>query len=340
MVPLISSHERERIRSQFPALVGDTIFLENAGGSQIPSVVADHVRDYMLSNYVQLGAGYPRSQRATQLVDETHDFVRLLMNGGDGEVILGSSTSSLLRMLASCYAPVLPSGAEIIVAETGHEANLGPWKHLQRFGCQLRWWRMDPETFCCELSELESLLSDKTALVAFPHVSNLLGDIVDVAAITALAHAAGARVVVDGVAYAPHRVMDVSGWDVDWYVYSTYKVYGPHMAAMWGRRDALAELTGPNHFFVPRNELPYKFELGGVNHEGCAGVRGLRDYLAFLVNAARCPIARSTGDRARLRVDDGLRVTAPSETDRVLAVTRRRTLDWSARQEPLTSRYH
>ena len=69
-----------------------------------------------------------------------------------------------------------------------------------------------------------------------------------------MAHEAGARVVVDGVAFAPHRAMDVAGWGVDWYVYSTYKVYGPHMGALFGRSDALAELSGPNHFFIPEDE--------------------------------------------------------------------------------------
>jgi cysteine desulfurase family protein (TIGR01976 family) len=279
----ITNDDRERIRAQFPALAGDTVYLENAGGSQVPVVVADSIRDYMLSSYVQLGAGYPLSQRATELVDEAHDFVRLMMNGKDGEVVLGPSTSALLQMLAGCYAQALKPGSEIVVAQTGHEANVGPWKMLARLGFELRWWEMDPTTHQCPLSDLESLLSDRTALVAFPHVSNLLGEIVDIESITSLAHAAGARVVVDGVAYAPHRTMDVSAWNVDWYAYSTYKVYGPHMAALWGRRDALAELTGPNHFFVPDDEVPYKFEVGGPNHEGCAGIRGLRDYLAFLV---------------------------------------------------------
>jgi cysteine desulfurase family protein (TIGR01976 family) len=279
----ISSDDRERIRAQFPALAGDTVYLENAGGSQVPAIVADSIRDYMLTSYVQVGAGYPLSHRATEIVHEAHDFVRLMMNGTDGEVILGPSTSALLQMLARCYAQVLEPGSEIVVAQTGHEANVGPWKMLDRLGFSLRWWEMDPTSCTCPLSDLEELLTDRTALVAFPHVSNLLGDIVNIEAITSLAHAAGARVVVDGVAYAPHRAMDVSAWNVDWYGYSTYKVYGPHMAALWGRRDALAELTGPNHFFVPDDDLPYKFEVGGANHEGCAGILGLRDYLAFLV---------------------------------------------------------
>jgi len=279
----ITSDDRARIRAQFPALAGDTVYLENAGGSQVPSIVAERIRDYMLNTYVQVGAGYPLSQRATRLLAEAHDFVRLMMNGDDGEVILGPSTSALLQMLAGCYAQVLEPGSEIVVAQTGHEANVGPWKTLARLGFALRWWEMDPATFSCPLSDLEKLLSDRTALVAFPHVSNLLGDIVDVEAVTSLVHRAGARVVVDGVAYAPHRAIDVAAWNVDWYAYSTYKVYGPHMAALWGRRDAIAELPGPNHFFIADDELPYKFEVGGPSHEGCAGIRGLRDYLTFVV---------------------------------------------------------
>lgn len=286
MATEISRDDRERIRAQFPALAGDTVYLENAGGSQVPAIVADSIRDYMLTSYVQLGAGYPLSRRATELVDEAHDFVRLMMNGEDGHVILGSSTSALLLMLASCYARVLDEGAEIVVAQTGHEANVGPWKKLASLGLELRWWEMDANTFECPLSDLENLLSDRTALVAFPHVSNLLGDIVDIERVTSLAHEAGARVVVDGVAYAPHRAIDVSAWNVDWYAYSTYKVYGPHMAALWGRRDAIAELPGPNHFFIPDEELPYKFEVGGASHEGCAGILGLRAYLATLVGEA------------------------------------------------------
>ncbi len=278
----ISRADRKRIRAQFPALAGETVFLENAGGSQVPLCVADRIHDYMLSSYVQLGAGYPLSQRATEVVDEAHDFVRLMVNGNDGEVMLGPSTSQLLLMLSQCYARTLTPNSSIIVAQTGHEANVGPWKHLASQGFELQWWEMDPNNFECSLADLEELLNDRTALVAFPHVSNLLGEIVDVAEITKLAHAAGARVVVDGVAYAPHRAMDVTAWDVDWYAYSTYKVYGPHMAALWGRRDAIAELGGPNHFFIPDDDLPYKFEVGGANHEGCAGVLGLRDYLAFV----------------------------------------------------------
>ncbi|MBK7190398.1 MAG: aminotransferase class V-fold PLP-dependent enzyme [bacterium] len=95
----------------------------------------------------------------------------------------------------------------------------------------------------------------RTALVALPHVSNLLGGIVDLPAVVQAAHAVGARVVADGVAYAPHRAIDVDAWDVDWYVYSTYKVFGPHMAVLYGRDDALAE-RGPQPTSSPTVTSP------------------------------------------------------------------------------------
>jgi len=301
----VDNQLRARLRAQFPALSGETVFLENAGGSQVPAVVADRIRDYMLSSYVQLGAGYELSRRATQMVEEAHGFVRLLMGAQNGEVIFGSSTSALLQMLADCYAKVLEPGQEIIVAETGHEANVGPWVRLEPLGIQIRWWKMDPETCACSLEDLDELLSERTALVAFPHVSNLLGEIVDIGAIAGLAHQVGAKVVVDGVAFAPHRAIDVAAWGVDWYAYSTYKVYGPHMGAMWGSADALAQLQGPNHFFI--EGVPYQFELGGVCHEGCAGILGLADYLKSVVEVDRS----ASMDRAV--VDQAFEVMAACE---------------------------
>lgn len=276
----------QKIRAAFPALRSDLVFLENAGGSQVPAVVADRIRDYILNTYVQLGAGYALSLESTKTVQAAHGFVERLMNAVRGHVILGASSTSLMHILAHCYAEVLPPGSEIILAESGHEASLGPWVNLANRGMVVKWWRVDPRTGLSDPSDLAALLTKNTALVAFPHVSNLLGAVADIAAITSLVHNAGARVVVDGVAYAPHRVIDVDAWDVDWYVYSTYKVYGPHMAALYGREDALGGLTGPNHFFIPREEVPYKFEPGGVSHEGCAGLLGLGDYLAMFVGRA------------------------------------------------------
>jgi selenocysteine lyase/cysteine desulfurase len=198
-------------------------------------------------------------------------------------------------MLADCYSEILKPGDEIVVCETAHESNVGPWIRLAKFGIVVKTWKIGGASMFGEAAEsaggearlraLRSLLGDRTRIVAFPQVSNILGEIVDVPTITRMAHEVGARVVVDGVAFAPHRVIDVAAWDVDWYVYSMYKVFGPHAAAMYGRADAMAELTGPNHYFIPRGETPRKFELGGANHESCAAICGLETYLTHAAKA-------------------------------------------------------
>ncbi|MBK8164877.1 MAG: aminotransferase class V-fold PLP-dependent enzyme [bacterium] len=310
------------IRAAFPAVCGDTVFLENAGGSQVPACVADAMHRTLRETYVQLGAGYGLSRRCTATVEAAHAFARTFVGARRGQAIIGPSTTALLNLLAACYAQVLEPGREIILAETGHEANLGCWKRLERLGLVIRWWRVDPRSFECPLDGLRTLLNERTALVALPHVSNLLGGVVDLPAVVALAHAAGARVVADGVAYAPHRAIDVDAWDVDWYVYSTYKVFGPHMAVLYGRDDALAELPGPNHDFIPRDDLPYQFEPGGANHEGCAGLLALGGYLAFLAGAP----AGTACDRAVVEAAFGRATALEAEpTARLLAWLRARS---------------
>lgn len=270
-----------RLRSYFPALASGFAYLENAGGSQVPGLVADAMRDYMVTTNVQIGAGYPRSMAAGNNADQAHAFANTLMGGdGYGTTILGPSTTALLHILANAYSFAMEPGARIISAQPGHEANVGPWADLAKRGFDFQVWCLDPESIQCSLDDLERLLSERpTKIVALPHVSNLLGEIVDLQPIVELAHRHGARVVVDGVAYAPHRPIDVNAWNVDWYVFSWYKVYGPHMAALFGSREAISEIEGPNHFFIPKDYVPYKFELGGVSYEGCAGTNALARYL-------------------------------------------------------------
>ena len=270
------------IRARFPALALSTAFLENAGGSQVPDTVVERMRRYLTESYVQLGAGYALANAADAVVTDAHAFARTLLGAGDDPVALGPSSSVLLRLLADAFGERLPAGATVVVGEAGHESNLGPWTALGKRGARVLPWKVDPATGEGNLDDLARLLRDGAAVVALPHVSNLLGGIVDLPAVVKLAHAAGARVVADGVAYAPHRAVDARAWNVDFYAVSLYKVYGPHLAALYGKREAFLSLPGPNHFFIPAHELPYKFELGGASHEACAGLLGTREYLAWL----------------------------------------------------------
>lgn len=304
----------ERIRAQFPAFTAcSDVLLDNAGGSQVPRSVADAMHAYMLSTYVQLGADYQTSRASTRIVARAHEMTEVLMGVGEvGKVILGPSTSALLAMLADCLARSPAERDEIIVAETNHESNIGPWVRLNDRGHRVRLWRVDREAQACPIDHLRAMLSERTRLVAVPHVSNILGKVEEIGEIVRLAHAVGARVVVDGVAFAPHRAIDVRAFGVDWYVFSMYKVFGPHMAALYGTHEALRELEGPNHFFIAPDDVPYTFEVGGVSHEACAAWLGLWTYLEFLAGErealdperfhAPLPFERAVVERAFARV--------------------------------------
>jgi len=219
-----------------------------------------------------------------------------------GFAALGGSTSALLAALAAAFASQLGPGDVIVVSTAGHESNISPWvRAAAASGARLAWWHpAGPHgEQTCPLPPLRELLAaasgrgERVAVVAFPHVSNLLGGVSDVAAVAAAAAAAGAATVCDGVAFAPHAPVDAAAWGVSFYVLSTYKTYGPHMAALWGTHAAWASLRSgkrscamPNHAFItaaPPGATPwYAWELGGVSHEGCAALAGLRPYLLAL----------------------------------------------------------
>lgn len=279
-MPPAAVSEVHRIRQLFPALDSDFVYFENAGGSQVPQVVIDAVSQYMREAYVQLGAPYPIAERATEAYDAAHRFANRFMNGeGVGDVVLGSSTSTLLRMLSDAYADVLSPGDEVIVMQGNHESCVGPWLRLESVGVQIRYWEIDRETQTFILEDLAKLLSPRTRLVAFSHVSNLLGEVHPIAEIVQMAHQAGAQAIVDGVAFAPHQAMDMKAWDADFYVFSAYKVYGPHISVLFGKAAAWNALTGPNHFFIDKSYFPAKFELGAASHEAAAGLRAVGGYL-------------------------------------------------------------
>ncbi len=136
-------------------------------------------------------------------------------------------------------------------------------------------------------------MTAKTRLVALTHASNILGTLNPIAAIAKLVHAHGALICVDGVAYAPHRAIDVQALDVDFYVFSCYKVYGPHLAVLYGRRELLLKLPSFNHFFIEEADIPYKFQPGSANYELSYSMLGLNDYLDDLARY-------HFGDRAAL----------------------------------------
>lgn len=310
------------VRSQFPALASGYVYLDNAGGSQTLRGVADRVRDYLLTSNVQHGASYEISRLAVARVAEgVAAMAGFVGAASPEEIVVGPSSTQLLHNLALALAPQLQPGDEIIVSEAEHEANAGPWKRLAARGVVLRSWPLDRTTWRLEPRTLEQLLTPRTRLVAFTHVSNLLGGIHDVAAITRLVHERGARVCVDGVAYAPHRMIDVAAWDVDYYVFSAYKVFSPHLGVLYGKRAHLEALPGINHEFITSGA--YKLQPGNLNFELTHGLVGLAEYMTALGGRQRAFAAIAEHEEQlaarlleRLAAMPGVRVYGEQGADR------------------------
>lgn len=268
------------VRQHFPALSGDWIFFDNAGGSQTLKLVCDRITDFLLTSNVQLGASYEISQLASARVLQGREAAATLINAADpAEVVMGHSTSLLLRGLSLGLCRTWQAGDEVIVTNSDHEANVSPWVDLQRQGIIVKTWKLNPETLEFDLADLAALMTPRTRLVAMTHASNVLGTINSLKPVADLVHAHGALLCVDGVGYAGHRAIDVQAWDVDFYVFSFYKVYGAHHALLYGKQQHLLAIPGINHDFIQESDIPYKFQPGGPNYELSYSVLGLCDYL-------------------------------------------------------------
>ena len=215
------------------------------------------------------------------MIAESHQAMAAMINAQPEEVMIGPSTSMNVFLLAQALKPGFREGDEIVVTSLDHEANVGAWRKLAADGVTVREWRFDRESFALEPSGLGALLNERTRLVCFGHCSNITGGFTDVPALVRTIHDAGALACVDGVAYAPHRAIDVKAWDVDFYLCSTYKLYGPHLALLYGKRAHFERAAPLNHYFLD-DELPLKLNPGGPNHELSAGLAGVTAYLDAL----------------------------------------------------------
>ena len=311
-----------RLRNSFSGLDTEWALFDNAGGSQTLRSVVRRITDYFEDCNVQHGASYEPSRQAGARVAEACQGMADWMGAEQAtEVILGPSTTQLMRNLALSIGQTMEDGDEVIVTNCDHEANIGPWVDLDRRGIKVKVWEVDPATLELSLDQLEPLMSQRTRLVAFTHASNVLGRINPVREITDFVRERGALSCVDGVALAPHRAIDVQELGADFYGFSLYKVFGPHVAALYGRQDLLESLPSINHFFLGQDEVPYKFQPGNLNFELTAGLMGLWDY----VDEVAGWIGAEGDRRARLRaMFDAFTVREASLAERLLVFLRER----------------
>ncbi len=268
----------EFCRGHFPALESGWVFMENAGGTLVPRQVTDRLSEYTTNYQVQPGEGYEASRRGADRIAEGRAGLAALINADVEEIIIGPSTTSNVYVLSHALRSLMAAGDEIIVTNQDHEANNGAWRALESRGLVIREWRMNGDSDDLEIEDLKALLNDRTTLVCVTHCSNIVGLGPDVKAIAALVHEVGALVCVDGVAYAPHRRIDVHELDVDFYLYSPYKIFGPHMGVLYGKRDLLALLASQSHYFLADDDYQRRLCPGGYNYELTAAAAGITEY--------------------------------------------------------------
>ncbi|KAK6431270.1 hypothetical protein LTR95_012566, partial [Oleoguttula sp. CCFEE 5521] len=270
------------VREHFPAVGKKQVYFDNAGGSQVLKSVVDSVSNYLLSSNVQLGASYEIARQSTKLFDEGCAAAAKYVNASPEEVVIGPSTTQLFRNLSlSLYEHVTPD-SEIIISKLDHEANIASWVQLAEWRkCKVVWWdspnKHNPQL---DTEHLKKLLTPKTRLVTCTHTSNILGTINDVKAIAATVHTVpGALLCVDAVAYAPHRAIDVRDWGVDFYSFSWYKVYGPHIASLYASKEAQKSMITLGHFFKSKDSLENLLGLAAANYELTASIPEVCKYL-------------------------------------------------------------
>jgi cysteine desulfurase family protein (TIGR01976 family) len=281
------------VRQQFPSLDRPAIFLDNPAGTQISKPSLDRINKYLLECNANHGGLFESSRKSDEILHEAHAAMADFLNAArPEEIIFGNNMTTLTLHLSRSLARNLKEGDNILVTRLDHDANIAPWMLVaEDKGCNLIWVDIDVEQGKLDLDDFARALERKPKIAAFGYASNLLGTVNPVKKLTKMAHDAGALVYIDAVQYAPHGPIDVQDIGCDFLVCSSYKFFGPHAGALYGRYDLLDELKAYK-VRPASDELPYKFETGTQNHEGIAGVLGALEYFEWLGN-------RFGGDQAK-----------------------------------------
>jgi len=300
----------EFVRAQFPAYdegnpLGELAFFEAAGGSFPCRQVVDRLTRFYTHTKVQPGHPYPAGEDAWAQMEQSHARLADWMGVDADEVMVGPSTTANTYTLAGALREILGPGDAVVITDQAHEANAGPYGRLADAGVDVRTWHIDSATGALDLDRLDLVLDTDVAAVAFPHVSNLLGDPIDLPAVCSRIHEAGALAIVDGVAAAPHGLPWIEDTHADIYLFSSYKTFGPHQGVMVVRADALDQLPNQGHYF--NADQPHKRLVpAGPDHAQVAALQGVVDYLEA-VDAHHFPDSADSAEDRNRRTHDLLR---------------------------------
>ena len=271
----------EKIRNDFPILsrmVNDRplVYLDNGASAQKPQVVIDAITKSYSEEYANVHRGlHFLSNLATDNYESVRGIISKFLNAtSENNIILNSGTTEGINLIAYSWAmPHLKAGDEIILSVMEHHANIIPWHFLrERMGVKLIWVDVDANGYL-DPDRVTEAITDRTKLVAITHVSNVLGTIVDVKAITEAAHNLGVAVLVDGSQAAVHMPVDVTDIDCDFYAITGHKLYGPSgSGAIYVKTERMAEMRPfmgggdmireVGQELITYNDAPMKFEAG------------------------------------------------------------------------------
>jgi cysteine desulfurase family protein (TIGR01976 family) len=260
------------VRARYGALDRDLVLLDGPGGTQVPDEVIEAIAGYYRTSNANLGGPFETSRRTVELVAEARTAAARFLGCSTDEVVFGANMTSLSFTLSRTAGRTFDAGDEILVTGLDHDANVSPWLELAYdLGLDVRFAEITDDCDV-DLDSLESLLSEKTRVVAFPVASNAVGTLTDVDRIVHLAHSVGALAWADAVHSAPHLPTESAEWDVDVLVTSPYKFFGPHLGVAFVRRE-VAERWRPYKVRpAPDEPLGARFETGTQPFELFAGV--------------------------------------------------------------------
>jgi cysteine desulfurase / selenocysteine lyase len=293
-----------KIRADFPILSElvhgkPLVYLDSANTSQKPSSVLRAMEDYYRHDNANIHrATHLLSERATKAYEGTRTKVARFINATDEKsIVLTTGTTDGINLVAQTYGRmILGPGDEVLLSWLEHHSNIVPWQIIcEQTGATLKVAPINDRGEI-DLDAYHSMLSRRTKIVAIGHISNALGTINPVRAITKAAHAYGAAVLIDGAQAVPHLVVDVTALDCDFYVFSSHKMFGPTgTGILYGRRalleamppyrgggDMIASVTFEKTTY---NAVPYKFEAGTPNIAGVVGLGAAVDYLGAIDRA-------------------------------------------------------
>jgi len=309
-------------RAQFPILSRQVngkplVYLDNAASAQKPRVVIDALVASMEGSYANVHRGlHTLSNEATEAFEAAREIVARFLNAPSAEnIVWTKGGTEAINLVANGIGLSIEPGDEIIVTEMEHHSNIVPWHLLrERKGAVLKWAPIKDDG-SLDMAAYAELLGPKTKIVAVTHMSNVLGTINPIAEITRLAHAAGARVLVDGCQGAVHATPDVQAVGCDWYVITGHKLYGPTgVGALYGTTEALESLPpyqggGEMIETVTKDRVtyakpPHRFEAGTPPILEAIGLGAALEWLSGFDCDAVAAHEMALYDHARARLAD------------------------------------